>query len=78
MKIESVRAYYGSEELINSSEEELDFKKRELLNQLSIYILQNNLANFVIEPHKVSIEMHIAAPENWTFNFLNDVDEALL
>ena len=78
MKIESVRAYYGSEELINSSEEELDFKKRELLNQLSIYILQNNLANFVVEPHKVSIEMHIAAPENWTFNFLNDVDEALL
>lgn len=78
MKIESVKAYYGSEELINSSEEELDFKKRELLNQLSIYILQNNLANFVVEPHKVSIEMHIAAPENWTFNFLNDVDEALL
>lgn len=78
MKIESVRAYYGSEELINSSEEELDFKKRELLNQLSIYILQNNLANFIVEPHKVSIEMHIAAPENWTFNFLNDVDEALL
>ena len=78
MKIESVRAYYGSEELINSSEEELNFKKRELLNQLSIYILQNNLANFVVEPHKVSIEMHIAAPENWTFNFLNDVDEALL
>ena len=78
MKIESVRAYYGSEELINSSEEELDFKKRELLNQLSIYILQNNLANFVVEPHKVSIEMHIAAPENWTFNFLNDIDEALL
>ena len=78
MKIEPVKAYYGSEELINSSEEELDFKNIELLNQLSIYILQNNLANFIVEPHKVSIEMHIAAPENWTFNFLNDVDEALL
>lgn len=77
MKIESVKAYYGSEELNNQTEEELDFKKRELLNQLSVYILQNNLANFVVEPHKVSIEMHIAAPENWTFNFLTDVNEAL-
>lgn len=77
MKIEPVRAYYGSEELSNQTEEELDFKKRELLNQLSIYILQNNLANFVVETHKVSIEMHIAAPENWTFNFLTDANEVL-
>ncbi len=76
MKIESVKAYYGSEELNNQTEEELDFKKRELLNQLSIYILQNNLANFVVKSHKISIEMHIAAPEDWTFNFLNDRDEA--
>lgn len=77
MKIEPVRAYYGSEELSNQTEEELDFKKRELLNQLSIYILQNNLANFVVEPYKVNIEMHIAAPEDWTFNFLTNVNEVL-
>ena len=77
MKIEPVRAYYGSEELSNQTEEELDFKKRELLNQLSIYILQNNLANFIVEPHKVSLEMQIAAPENWTFNFLTDINEVL-
>ena len=69
---EKVIAYYGSTPCGGTAE--IEQKKRELLSDLSEYIIKNNIANFIVEPEKclLSIEMHISKPEYWLYNHLED------
>lgn len=68
--IEKTIAYYGTTDCGGTIE--IEPKKRELLSDLSEYIIKNNLANFIVDKKncKLSVEIHISKPECWAYNYL--------
>ena len=64
---EPIIAYYGSVQLNNSSEEELQRCKQELMKDLSNCILKQELIVFTVENNDLNAEIHIVPPKNWMY-----------